>query len=128
MTMTKDAISIDEWMVAWAPLTHEPWKGKPVPPGSVRVDRFIGHNRPDLKPYYQWADPYPRTVGCCNFRQKWTNDQKELQMMLDFHTLVVRDGIDPQKAHQEFLKVEAYRKRISPDIPGAVPLGPLDAG
>jgi hypothetical protein len=39
-------------------------------------------------------------------------------MFIDFHTLVVRDGIDPQAAHREFLKIDEYRKRIAPDTPG----------
>ena len=33
-------------------------------------------------------------------------------------TLVVRDGIDPQAAHREFLKIDEYRRRVSPDIDG----------
>jgi hypothetical protein len=40
-------------------------------------------------------------------------------MFIDFHTLVVGDGIDPLAAHAEFLKIDEYRRRISPDIDGA---------
>ncbi len=42
-----------------------------------------------------------------------------MMMFIDFHTLIVRDGIDPQAAHREFLKIDEYRRRISPDIDGA---------
>ncbi len=42
-----------------------------------------------------------------------------MHLFIDFHTMVVRDGIDPLAAHQEFLKIDEYRERISPDIPGA---------
>jgi hypothetical protein len=40
-------------------------------------------------------------------------------MFIAFHTMVVRDGIDPQAAHDEFLKISEYRRRIAPDIEGA---------
>jgi hypothetical protein len=39
-----------------------------------------------------------------------------LRLFLEFHVLVVRDGIDPQKAHKAFSALDAYRMRISPDI------------
>ena len=35
-------------------------------------------------------------------------------------------GIEPQAAHREFLKIDEYRKRISPDIGGAVSGGSAD--
>ena len=40
-------------------------------------------------------------------------------MFIDFHTLVVGDGMDPQAVHRQFLKIDEYRRRISPDIKGA---------
>ena len=36
-----------------------------------------------------------------------------------FNSLVVRDGIDPQNAHKEFLKIDEYRQRIARDTEGA---------
>jgi hypothetical protein len=36
-----------------------------------------------------------------------------------FHTLVVRDGIDPKRAHEALLQLGIYREIISPDIEGA---------
>lgn len=46
--------------------------------------------------------------------------ETRLRMMLTtFHTMVVRDGIDPQAAHAEFCKVDEYCLAISPDIKGA---------
>jgi hypothetical protein len=42
-----------------------------------------------------------------------------LQLFLDFHTLVVRDGIDPKAAYEAFLAIDEYRQRISHDIDGA---------
>lgn len=40
-------------------------------------------------------------------------------VFVDFHTLVVREGIAPEVAHGEFLKIDEYRELISPDIQGA---------
>ncbi|MGU3540849.1 hypothetical protein [Methylobacterium sp. A54F] len=42
-----------------------------------------------------------------------------LRMFIDFQTLVVRDGIDPQVAHAAFLAIDEYRFRIAPDTEGA---------
>jgi hypothetical protein len=43
----------------------------------------------------------------------------KLSMFVLFNTLVVRDKVDPQVAHQAFLAIDEYRKTISPDTPGA---------
>ena len=41
------------------------------------------------------------------------------RLFIDFQTLVVRDGIDPQVAHRAFLAIDEYRFRIAPDTEGA---------
>ena len=41
------------------------------------------------------------------------------RLFIDFQTLVVRDGIDPQAAHHAFLTIDEYRYRIAPDTEGA---------
>ena len=41
------------------------------------------------------------------------------RLFIDFQTLVVRDGIDPQAAHRAFLLIDEYRFRIAPDTEGA---------
>jgi hypothetical protein len=42
-----------------------------------------------------------------------------MMLFIDFHTLTVRDGIDPKAAHEAFLAIDEYRQRISHDILGA---------
>ena len=42
-----------------------------------------------------------------------------LRVLVEFNTLVVRDGIDPQQAHNEFLKIDEYRAHVAPDTRGA---------
>ena len=41
-----------------------------------------------------------------------------LDMMMQFHSITVRDGVPIDVAHREFMKVGQYRDRISPDSPG----------
>ncbi|GJE59042.1 hypothetical protein [Methylobacterium trifolii] len=41
------------------------------------------------------------------------------RLFIDFQTLVVRDGIDPEAAHRAFLAIDEYRYRIAPDTEGA---------
>ena len=50
-------------------------------------------------------------------------------LFIEFHTIVVRDRIPVDAAHREFLKIDEYRRRIAPDIPGADgggALGPIN--
>ncbi|SDR63363.1 hypothetical protein SAMN05519103_08533 [Rhizobiales bacterium GAS113] len=66
-----------------------------------------------------WSKGFSQTVGACFMKvhrmPKW---QQVAQLFLDFHTAVVRDGIDPQAAHEAFLAIDEYRRHISPDIKG----------
>jgi hypothetical protein len=47
-------------------------------------------------------------------------DLRPLRLFLEFHTLVVRDGIDPHALHKEFLKIDEYRWHLAPDVEGAL--------
>ena len=68
-----------------------------------------------------WIKPtYSRTGGAAFVAvRKMTGLKSELRLFVEFQTLVVRDGIDPQEAHKAFLVVDEYRKLIAPDIVGA---------
>ena len=48
-----------------------------------------------------------------------SEDARIARLFIDFQTLVVRDGIDPQVAHRAFLTIDEYRFRIAPDTEGA---------
>jgi hypothetical protein len=108
-------LSIDKWMVAWNPKHSTPELdrlGKIKPDGAVEVGIW-----PDKT---GWSAPYDSTAGCCESARSGSSlEGKVAQMFIDFHTLVVGDGIDPMAAHREFLKIVEYRGRISPDIKGA---------
>lgn len=47
------------------------------------------------------------------------DDVQLLSMFVLFNTIVVRDGVAPDKAHKAFLAIDEYRQTISPDTPGA---------
>jgi hypothetical protein len=67
-----------------------------------------------------WSDRYSLSGGACytNIRQM-SPDQQVAQIFIDFHTLVVRDGVDVQAVHRAFLKIDEFRRSIAPDIEGA---------
>jgi hypothetical protein len=50
-------------------------------------------------------------------------DQLAAQIFIDFHMIVLRDGVDVQAAHRAFLKIDEFRGSIAPDIPGEDPEG-----
>jgi hypothetical protein len=78
-------------------------------PGAVEVGPW-----PDTT---GWSRRYSRRTGCCDeARRDWPLDLKIGQLFIDFHTLIVRDRIDPRHAHIEFLKIHEYVERISPDL------------
>jgi hypothetical protein len=107
-------LGIDEWTVCWTPI-HGPWSERDSA-GDVLVAR--------LGDEAYWDRRYAMTGGCC-YRSRHVADDgspvplqtKIMMLFIDFHTLVVRDGIDPEKAHREFLKIDECRRRISPDKP-----------
>lgn len=67
-----------------------------------------------------WSKKYQRTVGGCNFDiQQGDKIENLLSIFMEFNVLVVRDGINPQVAHEAFLDIEEYAKHIAPDMRGA---------
>jgi hypothetical protein len=104
--------SIDGWMVGWTPMRFTFERSAFGLPGDVEVGPW-----PDRT---GWSRRYRLTTGCCeSARRDWPIDSKIGQLFIDFHTLVVRDRIDPQHAHDEFLKIDEYTERIAPDLRGA---------
>ena len=63
-----------------------------------------------------WTADYSMTGGAAFAgREKMLGVKSIARLMVDFHTIVVRDGIDPRVAHKAFLVIDEYRKVISPD-------------
>jgi hypothetical protein len=95
-------MKISEALVAWTP-------GKDCQVGPLAKEGVPA-----------WSRPYCMTGGAAFIHVRKAEPWKQVALMfIEFHTLVVRDGIDPAQAHKEFLKIDEYRQRISPDISGA---------
>lgn len=119
-TVARETIGIDAWMVAWNPvyLRSDYLRAGHAPPGAVRIGPW-----PDKD---GWSIAYEFTTGCC--MSAWHQlkpDLKTAMLFIHFHTLVVRDGIEPLDVHREFLKLKQYRLHISLDIEGAEGSDPM---
>jgi len=67
-----------------------------------------------------WSDGFSRTGGATySNTRNLTADKSVLMLFIEFHTLVVRDGVQPEIAHKAFLAIDEYRNAIAPDIQGA---------
>lgn len=59
------------------------------------------------------------TDGACYSRWNgYTEDQRQKALFIVFHTMVVRDGVDPQVAHEALMSIDEYRIMIADDISG----------
>lgn len=64
-----------------------------------------------------WSKPYAMTSGGAWLAAKdFSAMRAAFQVMMDFNTLVVRDGMDPRKVHEAFLAIDEYRFHVSPEI------------
>ena len=69
-----------------------------------------------------WSDDYELTGGACyRHWHEMIPEAQALALFIEFHTMIVRDRVDPQKAHAAFLKIYEYSRLIAPDISGADP-------
>ncbi len=81
-------------------------------PGLVRVGPW-----PDT---IGWSDGFDFAVGACSSHlHSKSEPERVAQLFQDFHTMVVRDGVDPLVAHDALLQIEEYRQHIATDIRGA---------
>lgn len=99
-----------EALIAWTPANS---RNDPTA-GQVKVGSLVGKGEID------WTKPYQSTGGAAFVdRRKMNGDRSILMVFVDFQTLVVRDGIDPQIAHSAFLQIDEYAETIALDVPGA---------
>lgn len=93
-----------ECVIYWGPL------GSPNPEHRGRAEvKRLGQNS-DLPfsggaVYPSWRDATDRELA--------------LRILTTFHSMVVRDGIAPDAAHEALLALDQYRRFIAPDIKGA---------
>jgi hypothetical protein len=65
-----------------------------------------------------WSRRYAMTITGGMFR-KCSAMRAAMQCFLEFNTLVIREGLDPAKVHDQFLKIDEYRFHMSRETPGA---------
>lgn len=97
-------------LIAWTPARHtdDPMAGK------VKVGPLLRDSDPD------WTRPYSSTGGAAFVeRRSMTGHTSTMMVFVDFHTLVVGDGLDPNVVHEAFLAIDEFAETISPDIKGA---------
>jgi hypothetical protein len=103
-------MKITEADVVWTRATED------VPEaGNVRVERHgSGWKRTR-------GDSWVLAARAFDFYQGPKDDPTTqlLSLFVLFNTLVIRDGIDPARAHEAFLAIDEYRRTISPDAPRA---------
>jgi hypothetical protein len=64
-----------------------------------------------------WTRPYRMSGGAAKIEtRKQKGKESALMAFIEFNTLVVRDHVDPQAAHREFLNIDEYAERVSPEI------------
>jgi hypothetical protein len=101
-----------EALIAWTPNTSG-WRERATA-GQVKVGPLIDADNVD------WTNPFSHTGGAAYIqRRKLRGAESVAKLFIDFHTLVVRDGIESQVAHEAFLMIDEYAESISPDIAGA---------
>ena len=65
-----------------------------------------------------WSDRYQSTVGACFLKAKTASYEANLiQMLVEFHHAVVRDGVPVRAAHAAFWNVDEYREAMAADVP-----------
>lgn len=99
-----------EALIAWTPAdeVNEPTAGQ-VKVGNLLVDESK-----------DWTKPYTHTGGAAySSRRELRGAESIMCVFIDFHSLVVGDGLDPNIVHDAFLVIDEFAERISPDIQGA---------
>jgi hypothetical protein len=97
-----------EALIAWTPCTD-----------LIRVDRLL--SSPYAPDWTEHPISYEYTGGAAAvWLRKCKNKlQRDMMLFIEFNTIVVRDKVPVEAVHREFLKIDEYRERISPDIAGA---------
>lgn len=98
-------------LIAWTPYDPTDETGMA---GRVEVGPLLQAGDVD------WTKPYSRTGGAKSMATRDMTGMEAIAMLfIEFNTLVVRDGIDPDEAHRAFLVIDEYAEHISPDMEGA---------
>lgn len=104
-------------LFAWTPVS---WDSQAYAStrGKVKIGPLIKEGDID------WTDhpaEYAFTGGAKSISWRRESDPMRLLAMIfiEFHAMVVRDGIAVAEAHRVFLAIDEYREAIAPDIEGS---------
>jgi hypothetical protein len=96
-----------ETVIAWTPV----YWATGATQGKVEVGPLIAGTN-------DWTVGYACTGGAAYVeRRNWRGPKSVAALFIDFHTIVVRDGIDPEVAHRALLAIDEYAEAIA-SVPG----------
>lgn len=79
--------------------------------GECKVGRLLREGERD------WTDGYEMTGGAAYTRvRRMEGEAAKAQAFIEWHTLVLRDGVDPKQAHEEFLQIDEYRDGLADEM------------
>lgn len=99
-----------EAMIFWTPTS---WADHP------NVGQISVWERGSPQASAAWPSHAMKVGAAFTHWQEARGDLATALVFIEFQTAVVRDGIDPQKAHDAFLQIDEYREACAPDVRGA---------
>ena len=98
-------------LIAWTPAGTE-WATNPTS-GQVKVG-------PLTRKQSNLASDFACDGGASVTSRRNKSGWEQIALVfMDFHTLVVRDGLSPEVVHRAFLEIDEYAENISPNIDGS---------
>ena len=97
-------------LVAWTPVDY---KNNPTA-GQIKIGPLLREGQPD------WSEAYMFSGGASESHRKTMDGWEAVAFVfIEFNTIVARDGIPVEAAHEAFLNIDEYAEYIAPDLPGA---------
>ena len=97
-----------EALIAWTPHTAD-----------IRVGRLLQSYEETNWTNHPVRYRYTGGAAYVGLRKCEDKSKRDMMLFIEFNTIDVRYKIPVEAAHREFLKIDEYRQRISPDTPGA---------
>ncbi len=96
-------------LIAWTPANYESKTA-----GQIKVGELLRDGQAD------WTKPYAMTGGAAYAEVRdLKGADATARVFIDYHHIVVRDGLDPRVAHDAFITIDEFAEALAEDIPGA---------
>lgn len=90
-------------MIAWTPAEGEDG-------GAIEIRRLTDD-------WPTWSDRYRMSGGAAYALQRRMNAWRAVAfVMIEFHSIVMRDRVNIGRAHAEFMKIDEYRWHVCPEL------------